>query len=363
MRVLVAIPSVALILLMLTEFFLSFLSPQRVRREPRVARWILVRLWRGWRAAVRRLSDDDRDTWLGFFGPLGLVIQLAVWIAGLILGFTGLHYAFDSNLAAGGSSFGDYLYYSAGSFFSAATNLHATSGSDRVLELAEAIFGYAVLFGAIGYLPALFQAYSRREVAVSQLDPRAGSPPSPGTLLYRSARRGGWAELDAYLAEWENWAAELMETHLSYPLLAFYRSQHVNQNWLSALVTVMDASSFAIAVAPERTPAAEVTFAIGRHALADLAHTFRASENDARPKRLDDASFERLRSKLEEAGLDVADPAESRQKLDGLIALYEPYADALARMLELSLPAWAPEERTENWRITAWRQSGDRALH
>lgn len=363
MRVLVAIPSLALIFLMLGEFFLSFLSPQRVRREARVARWILVRLWRGWRAAVRRLDADDRDTWLGFFGPLGLLAQLGVWISGLILGFTGLHYAFSSDLAAGGTGFGDYLYYSAGSFFSAATNLRATAGADRIVELAEAICGYLVVFGAIGYLPALFQAYSRREIAVSQLDPRAGSPPSPGTLLYRSARRGGWAELDAYLAEWENWAAELMETHLSYPLLAFYRSQHVNQNWLSALVTVMDASSFAIAVAPERTPAAEVTFAIGRHALADLAHTFRATENDSRSQRLDEASFDLLRSKLTAAGLDVADPEESREKLDGLIALYEPYADALATTLELPLPMWTPEERTENWRITAWRETGERTLH
>ena len=86
----------------------------------------------------------------------------------------------------------------------AATNLHATAGADRVIELAEAVCGYLVVFGAIGYLPALFQAYSRREVAVSQLDPRAGSPPSPGTLLYRAAKRGGWVELDSYLADWEN---------------------------------------------------------------------------------------------------------------------------------------------------------------
>ncbi len=363
MHVVAAIASLALIFLMLAEFFLSFLSPQRVRREPRVARWILVRLWRGWRGAVRRLGSDARDTWLGFFGPLGLLTQLAVWVAGLILGFTGLHYAFNSQLAAGGSEFGDYLYYSAGSFFSAATNLKATAGADQVVELAEAVCGYLVLFGAIGYLPALFQAYSRREVAVSQLDPRAGSPPSPGTLLYRAARRGGWAELDAYLAEWENWAAELMETHLSYPLLAFYRSQHVNQNWLSALVTVMDASAFAIAVAPERTPAAELTFAIGRHALADLSHTFRAGARDDLVPRLDDSSFELLRSRLEAAGVDVADPVDSREKLDRLIDLYEPYADALARTLELRLPVWAPEERTENWRITAWRGGDRRALH
>ena len=200
-------------------------------------------------------------------------------------------------------------------------------------------------------------------MAVSQLDPRAGSPPSAGTLLYRSAKRGGWAELDGYLAEWENWAAELMETHLSYPLLAFYRSQHVNQNWLSALVTVLDTSAFAIAVAPERTPAAELTFAIGRHALADLAHTFRAEAREGAAERLDDASFERLRSKIAEAGLEVGDPAESRRKLDELRALYEPYAEALSGGLELPLPLWVREEQTENWRITAWRSRGARALH
>jgi hypothetical protein len=362
MRALVAIPSVALILLMLAEFFLSFLSPQRVRREARVARWILVKLWRMWRSLARFVPDDDRDTWLGFFGPFGLLAQLAVWISGLILGFTGLHYAFNSGLATGGTGFADYLYYSAGSFFSAATNLSATSGADRFIEIAEAVAGYLVVFGAIGYLPALFQAYSRREVAVSQLDPRAGSPPSPGTLLYRSAKRGGWAELDSYMAEWENWAAELMETHLSYPLLTFYRSQHMNQNWLSALVTVLDSSAFAIAVAPERTPAAEVTFAIGRHALADLAHTFRAQPQET-SVRLDDATFDQLRSKLEEAGLEVADPAESRAKLNEMLAMYEPFAEALSRTLALPLPVWVRDERTENWRITAWRRRDERALH
>src|SRR3954454_18814463 len=347
---------------MLGEFFLSFLSPQRVRSEARVARWLIVRSWRMWRAVGRRFGGDECGTWRGFFGPLGLLIQLGTWVSGLILGFTGLHYAFHSDLAAGGTGFGDYLFYSAGSFFSAATNLNATTGADRVIEIAEAVCGYLVLFGAIGYLPALFQAYSRREVAVSQLDPRAGSPPSPGTLLFRSAKRGGWAEVDAYLADWENWAAELMETHLSYPLLAFYRSQHVNQNWLSALVTVLDTSAFAIAVAPERTPSAEVTFAIGRHALADLAHTFRASPRAADAERLSEADFESLRSKLGGAGVSVADP-DSKAKLDELTDLYEPYAEALSRSLDLPLPVWVREERTENWRITAWRTRDERTLH
>src|SRR5439155_8321727 len=146
---------------------------------------------------------------------------------------------------------------------------------------------FAVLFIAIGYLPALFQAFSRRELAVSQLDPRAGSPPSAGALLERSGTHGGWASLDSYLEEWDTWAAELMETHLSYPILAYFRSQHLNQNWLATLTTILDATAFAIAAAPTGTEAeaAEATFAIGRHAVADLAFTLRTRPGRDAPDR------------------------------------------------------------------------------
>src|SRR5947209_17919889 len=99
------------------------------------------------------------------------------------------------------------------------------------MQVVEAAIGLSFLGAVIGYLPALFQAFSRRETAVSRLDPRAGSPPSAGTLLERSGERGGWTELDEYLREWESWTAELMETHLSYPNLGYFRSQHVDQNW------------------------------------------------------------------------------------------------------------------------------------
>jgi len=363
MRALVAIPAIALIALMLFEFFVSFLLPQRVKREARLSRAVLVALWRAWRFGASHLRGTGPDTWLGFWGPMGLLTMLATWVVGLIVGFAALQWAFDVHLApAGGTGFVDDLYYSAATFFSAATNLR-TSGGARLIEIAEAVCGYLVIFGVIGYLPALFQAYSRREIAVSQLDPRAGSPSSAGTLLFRSAHRGGWSDLDAYLADWENWAAELMETHLSYPLLAFYRSQHVNQNWLAALVTVMDTSAFAIAVAPERTPSAEVTFAIGRHALVDLAYTFRARREDRDFERLDAATFDRLRDKVSNAGLDVAEPEEARAKLGELRELYEPYADALSRRLALTLPAWVREERMENWRVAAWRTREAQVLH
>src|SRR5206468_9138936 len=130
---------------------------------------------------------------------------------------------------SGAVGWGGDLLFSAGGFLGGATDLTPTDGFARALFLLEAACGFGVLFIAIGYLPALFQAFSRREIAVSQLDPRAGSPPTAGALLDRAGQRGGWASLDEYLSNWELWAAELMETHLSYPILSYFRSQHLNQ--------------------------------------------------------------------------------------------------------------------------------------
>ena len=304
-RVLVVILSLAFILVMLAEFFVTFLLPRRVKRDPRIARSMFWLAWRPWRRLANRLPRTAADTMLGIFGPLGLLGILSVLAGGVILGFAGLQWANDSHF--GGShvtGFGNDLYFSAASFFTASPAFGPEDGWAKLLEIAEAACGFAVLFIAIGYLPALFQAFSRRETAVSQLDPRAGSPPSAGRLLLRSGERGGWPELDSYLREWEEWAAELMETHLSYPVLGYFRSQHVNQNWLAALTTVVDTCAYCMAYGPdEAVGSAEYTFAIGRHALADLAFAYRAPKPVDPPERLSPEELAHLRAKLEGSGL------------------------------------------------------------
>jgi hypothetical protein len=358
-RVVAGVLGAVLILLMLAEFFSTFLLPRRVKRDPRVARGVFRAVWRPWRWLAGKFSPGTADTMLGVAGPLGLLTILAVLSLGMILGFSALYWAISTRLGTthpGG--FGNDFYYSGGTFFSASTASPPLHAGGKVLQIVEAALGFGFLAIAIGYLPALFQAFSRRETAVSRLDPRAGSPPTAGALLERSSQRGGWRELSDYLREWENWTAELMETHLSYPILGYFRSQHINQNWLAALTTVIDACAYTIAYGPyEESEAAELTFRIGRHALADLAFVFdpRHTRNARIDRdRLGPDSLRQLRATLENSGLHAPESEQAQEKLSELRASYERYALVLSNQLRLPLPDWlAPQDVEAYWRLAA----------
>src|SRR6266516_419122 len=338
MRVLAAVVGSIVIALMLAEFFVTFMLPRRVRRDPRIARGLNRLLWRPWRAFARRVSPSAADTVLGFFGPLALLSELLTWTVGLILGFALLEWA------AVGGAFGRGLLFRSGLFL----NAEAVSGSIvvHVIALVEAAIAIGVLFIVIGYLPAVYGSFSRREIAVSQLATRAGAPPAAGAILCRAAKREQWRELERDLRSWEEWAAELMETHLSYPILGYYRSQHVNQNWLAALTAMVDVCAFVTAVeADGEVEAAEITFAIGRHALADLSLQYRVKYGPA--NRLADDEFDRLYDAVEHVVSNPVGREEARRRLTELRRVYEPKAQGLASWLALDLPPWVREEDME----------------
>src|SRR5919198_1307790 len=321
MRFLIGISGALLVALMLSEFFVSFMLPRRVRRDPRIARGLNRLLWRPWRAFARRLSPSSADTVLGFFGPLALLEWAAV-----------------------GGRFGHGLLFSSGLFL----NAEAVSGSTavHVIALVEAAVAIGVLFIVIGYLPAVYGSFSRREIAVSQLATRAGSPPAAGVILHRVAGRERWLELERDLRDWEAWAAELMETHLSYPILGWYRSQHVSQNWLAALTAMTDVAAFVTAVESDgEVEAAELTYAIGQHALADLAAQYRVKPEPV--DRLTDEQFEKLYGLVESALSNPVSVSDAMERLRTLREAYEPKAHALSRLLALNLPPWLPPHAEE----------------
>ncbi len=203
MRYAVAVVCLLALAVLLAEFFSVFLLPRRVKRDPRIVRGLLRGLWIPWRAVGSRMPTGAADTTLGIYGPFGLLTILGLLSTGVILCYSGFLWADRVRLGQGHvAGWGHDLYFSAATFFSANTSAQPTGGLGEFLQVAEAAIGYVTLFISIGYLPALFQGFSRRETAVSRLDPRAGSPPSAGTLLERLGERGGWGELDAYLREW-----------------------------------------------------------------------------------------------------------------------------------------------------------------
>jgi len=282
---------------------------------------------------------------------------LSAWAVGLIVAFAVLHWALRTPVHApdNGSGFWTDLYLSGTTFFTLGYgDVTPVAGLGRALAVAEAGIGFGFLALVIGYLPVIYQAFSRREVNISLLDTRAGSPPSATELLRRHAEK--WGDLEELFCDWERWAADLMESHLSYPVLCYYRSQHNNQSWLSALTTILDACAVAMSVL-DSCPLhqAKLTFAMARHAVVDLSQVFNMPPRKPSPERLDDDEIRRLKTSLQDAGFKLRTDGGAMNKLRELRELYEPYAYALGAHLMMPLPPWVPaSEVTDNWQTSAW---------
>ena len=361
-HILAVLGSFALILIVLWDAFEVIILPRRVRRKFRLTRFFYRGTWRPWSAVAKRISSNDRrELLLSFYGPVSLLFLLSMWAAGLVLGFACLYRSLEIpiKMEDGGTGFLTYLYFSGSTFFTLGLgDVLARSWTGRLLTVLEAGMGLGFLAIVIGYLPVLYQAFSRRELNISLLDARAGSPSTAAELLRRHFDGDQFVELSAFLREWERWAAELLESHLSYPVLAYYRSQHTNQSWLGALTTILDATTL-VMVGIDGTPAhqAQLTFAIARHAVADLSHVFNTKPQSPPKDRLPPEELGRMRSNLGRNGIFLQDGDAAVQKLNTLRRMYEPYVHALSEYLLMPLPSWEVALRSaDNWQTSAWER-------
>ena len=337
--------------------------PRRVRRLFRLTAWYYRLTWGPWVGITRRIkSQGRREAVLGYFGPLSLIFLLALWASGLILGFALVQYGAGGHLVLSNArlSFGLLLYHSGETFFTLGYgDIVPGSGWSRFLAVLEAGMGFAFLGIVIGYLPTIYSAFSCREIEISLLDARAGSPPTAAELLRRYCQCPPHDGLDRIFHAWERWSAEVLESHLSYPVLSFFRSQHNNQSWLAALTTILDATALVIVgVDGIQSEQAKITFAMARHAVVDLSQVVIAEYDPRFPDRLPSAELARLRKALSDRNLMLREGIEAEEKLAALRAMYEPYANALARSLLIALPPWLHAERKlDNWQVAPWDES------
>jgi hypothetical protein len=363
MSILYGALGVALILIVLGDAFETVVLPRQVTRRISLARLFYQWTWLFWSTVVRSIFSRKRqEDFLSWYGPFSLVLLLIFWATGLVFGFGLVHWASGSIIKApeGTASFGTYLYLSGTTFFTLGLgDVIPIKTFGRGLIALEAGIGFGFLALVVGYLPTLNQSFARREVIISLLDARAGSPPTATEMLRRHCHDRGMEDLRQLFHEWERWSADLMESHLSYPVLAFFRSHHENESWLGALTAILDTCAFVIVSlegACERQ--AQQTFAITRHAMVDLAQVFSCPPRKPKHDRLPPDELARMRAILKEAGIELREGNVADQRLSELRRMYEPYVYSLSSYLHIAIPSWIPKAgRIDNWQTSAWGRS------
>ncbi len=299
------------------------------------------------------------------FGPLSLLLLLCCWAVFLIFGFALIQWGFGAPVSeqshATYAGFGTHLYMSGTTFFTLGLgDVTPLAHVSRGVSVLEAGTGLGCLAIVIGYLPVIYQSFSRREAGISLLDARAGSPPTAVELLRRHAAANTMDMLADVLRSMEIWSADLLESHLSYPVLAYYRSQHDRESWLAALTAILDVCAL-IEQKFEGEPEwqrqlvwqAHLTFAMARHTIVDLALVFRITPKPAEEDRVTNDDWERIQSRLRSAGIALACP--NQEELNKRREQYEPYVRGMAARLGQDLPPFAEvNAERDNWEATAW---------
>ena len=359
MRILVMMAGIGCLFAVLLDAFQTIILPRRASGRFRLTRLFYLATWRPWAFLTRRFCDmRKRETVFSYYGPMSLIFLLAMWAGVMVIGFALIFYALGSpfNDPAQGPGFLSDLYVSGTTLFTLGLgDVTPHIGWVRGIVILEAGTGFGLLAVVMGYFPVLYSAFSRREVSIALLDARAGSPPTAAELMRRHSYEGGNNALSLLLLEWERWSAELLESHISYPLLCYFRSQHNNQSWISALTAVLDTSALLIAgVKGHEARQAQLTFAMARHAMVDLAQIFSLPPVKDAPDRLPLERYKQLFDLLCKSGISVCRDGHSYERLRDLRALYEGYAEALAGYLRMPLPPWiADQPHKDNWLVVA----------
>jgi hypothetical protein len=359
MRIFTFIAGVACLFAALFDAFQTIILPRRATGRFRLTRVFFIATWKPWVFFVTRLRDmRKRESAFSYYGPMSLIFLLAMWATAMTVGFALVYYSLGSPFkdSAQGPGFRSDVYVSGTTIFTLGLgDVTPHSGWVRAVIILEAGTGFGLLAVVMGYFPVLYGAFSRREVSISLLDARAGSPPTAAELLRRHSYEGGESALSLLLVEWERWSAELLESHISYPLLCYFRSQHSNQSWISALTAVLDTSALLIAgVQGHEARQAQLTFAMARHALVDLSQIFSLLPVNDAADRLPAARYEKLYGLLCQNGVSVCRDGHSFERLREMRALYEGYAEALSDYLCMPLPPWiADAPHKDNWLAVA----------
>lgn len=231
--------------------------------------WYAV-TWRATRIVAARLPKAAADLVLNAYPALSLLGLLIVWLIGLLFGWAFVYRGLGEPPGAAGD-WATTVYYAGTALFAASFGAaHGTAA--QLLSLVETVMGLGTVALLISYLPALYGAYSRREVKLLTLDDTLGTRITPVRVIAVHTPAADLEFFYRFCADWEQWTAEILESHSSYPMLALFRSQHAGQSWITALGVVTDSATLACAaIANADTREPYFLYRRGQRAIVDIA--------------------------------------------------------------------------------------------
>lgn len=342
--ILCVVVGAAMVLSALNDLFQSVVLPRAVGRLYRPSFYAWRALWHLWPLLAWRIHADDadkREDFLAVFAPLMLIGLIVLWLVMLVLGFAIVIWGFRSGVAPHMGSFGDALYFSGTSLLTIGFgDIVARTGGPRLVSILAGASGLALLSITTAFLFSLFGAFQTREVFVVLTGARAGSPASGVNLLAIAAYSQTRGHLPTLMAEGQRWAAQLMETHLAYPVLAFFRSSHDYESWVGTLGTLLDAAVLLMTTVEEPSCGeARIFYNIGRHAVADLFRYFRFQDAAVTPG-IERHEFESACDRLAAAGYKLFDRDEAWERFGALRSTYAGHLNVMARFFQIPPLRW-----------------------
>lgn len=330
-----------LFLLALTfwDLFETVVVPRPTPGWFRIGRYVVRGSWRVIRAIRERSPSRNHDRLLGLFAPAATIALLGAWLTALIVGYGLVMFGLREQLRPVPPDLGSALYFAATSVLTIGFgDIVAVEAPARIIIITGAVSGLGVVALVVTFLFSLYGSYQRREIQVVLLQAAAGGPPSAVSLLETYAQLDLVRRLPDLFLEWEHWAAEVLDSHVAYPLLGFFRSSHDNLSWISALGSMLDAASL-ILTTITGVPRGEAKLfkRVGTHLVEDIYNIgFRAGE----PTTLDRSAFDLACARLEEAGYvlearDVAWPA-----FEAARATYAARLEAMATYWATAATTW-----------------------
>lgn len=349
----------ALVGLVFWDLFQTIVVPRPTPGIFRIGRYIVRGSWRVFRSVGTR-GETRHDRLLGLFAPAATILLLVTWLVVLVLGCGLILFAIRDQLQPQPVDLGTAIYFGATSVLTLGFgDFVATGGLARFVSVAAALSGLGVIALVVTFLFSLYGSYQRREVAVVTLQAKAGVPSSAVVLLESIAQLQLVDRLPDFFGEWERWIAEVLDSHIAYPLLGFFRSSHDDVSWITALGTVLDAASLVLTTV-DGIPRgeAELVKKLGAHLVEDITNLgFRTAGTDG----IDRASFDAVHERLGVAGYRLVPADEAWRAFSRARSTYAARLDAMASFWAVPPSAWFGGERPMHALASPAQPSGSRA--